>query len=177
MQRAARHFDAYGRLLRWPARHSLQQLSLWVLWAGFPPRCSLAEAQVKTLLNRQHAFADDARRQVARDACRDLDALALRARRQQLGNALDQRPDLDLFRDEVELADLDLGEIEDFVDQREQRLARCLDGADIAVLFRIDARAGQQLGHAEHAVQRRADFVADGGEEAGLGLDGLLPPA
>ena len=60
VQRAARHFDDHGRLLRWPARHSMQQLSLWVLWAGFPPRCSLAEAQVKALLNRQHAFADDA---------------------------------------------------------------------------------------------------------------------
>jgi hypothetical protein len=60
VQRAARHFDERGRLLRWPARHNLQQLSLWVLWAGFPPRCSLAEAEVKTLLNRQHVFADDA---------------------------------------------------------------------------------------------------------------------
>lgn len=60
VQRAARHFDERGRLLRWPARHNLQQLSLWVLWAGFPPRCSLAEAEVKTLLNRLHAFGDDA---------------------------------------------------------------------------------------------------------------------
>lgn len=60
VQRAARHFDDHGRLLRWPARHNLQQLSLWVLWAGFPPRCSLAEAEVKMLLSRQHAFADDA---------------------------------------------------------------------------------------------------------------------
>lgn len=60
VQRAARHFDDHGRLLRWPARHNLQQLSLWVLWAGFPPRCSLAEAQVKALLNSRHAFADDA---------------------------------------------------------------------------------------------------------------------
>ncbi|WP_128929147.1 DUF2087 domain-containing protein [Bradyrhizobium guangxiense] len=60
VQRAARHFDVYGRLLRWPPRHNLQQLSLWVLWAGFPPRRSLAEAQVKALLNSQHAFADDA---------------------------------------------------------------------------------------------------------------------
>jgi len=31
-----------------------------VLWAGFPSRCSLAEAEVKTLLNRLHAFGDDA---------------------------------------------------------------------------------------------------------------------
>ncbi|TQF37081.1 hypothetical protein UNPF46_20425 [Bradyrhizobium sp. UNPF46] len=60
VQRAARHFDEHGRLLRWPARHNLQQLSLWVLWAGFPPRCSLAEPEVKTLLNSRHAFADDA---------------------------------------------------------------------------------------------------------------------
>jgi hypothetical protein len=60
VQRAARHFDDHGRLLRWPARHNLQQLSLWVLWAGFPPRCSLAEAEVKRLLNSRHAFADDA---------------------------------------------------------------------------------------------------------------------
>ena len=68
VQRAARHFDDQGRLLRWPARHNLQQLSLWVLWARFPPRCSLAEAQVKTLLNGQHAFADDA---LLRRALRD----------------------------------------------------------------------------------------------------------
>ena len=60
VQRAARHFDEQGRLQRWPARHNLQQLSLWVLWAGFPPRCSLAEKDVKTLLNSRHAFADDA---------------------------------------------------------------------------------------------------------------------
>ena len=60
VQRAARHFDENGRLLRWPARHNLQQLSLWVLWAGFPPRCSLAEPEVKALLNSRHAFADHA---------------------------------------------------------------------------------------------------------------------
>ena len=31
-----------------------------MLWASFPSRCSLDEAQVKALLNSRHAFADDA---------------------------------------------------------------------------------------------------------------------
>jgi hypothetical protein len=60
VERAARHFDAQGRLLRWPARQSLQTLCLWALWSAFPSRCSLTEADVKTFLIARHAFADHA---------------------------------------------------------------------------------------------------------------------
>ncbi|WP_454616210.1 DUF2087 domain-containing protein [Bradyrhizobium cenepequi] len=60
VERAARYFDTQGRLLRWPARQSLQNLCLWVLWSAFPSRRSLADAEVTAFLVARHAFGDHA---------------------------------------------------------------------------------------------------------------------
>ena len=73
---------------------------------------------------------------------------------------------------QIELAGLDLGEIENFLDQRQQRFARGLRRLGISELLGRQRRVEQQIGHAENAVERRADFVADGGEEARLGAVG-----
>jgi hypothetical protein len=60
VKRATRHFDAEGRLLRWPARQSLQNLCLWVLWSAFPSRRSFTEAEVTAFLITRHVFEDPA---------------------------------------------------------------------------------------------------------------------
>ena len=112
--------------------------------------------------------------EVAADQAGDLDALALRARRQELDGALDQRRQVEGLLDQVELSRLDLREVEDLVEDRQQRLARCPHRLDIGLLFQVDPRGEQEVRHAENAVQRRADLVADGGQEAGLGLVGGL---
>ena len=75
---------------------------------------------------------------------------------------------------EIELAGLDFGEIENLLDQREQRLAGRLHGLRVGDLFGLQRRIEQEPGHAENAVERRADFVADHREEAALGAIGAF---
>ncbi|SHG74507.1 hypothetical protein SAMN02745157_4739 [Kaistia soli DSM 19436] len=58
--RAQRHFDARGRLIRWPARRNHQLLCLWALWAAFPTRQTLGDAGVKAFLAERHTFGDHA---------------------------------------------------------------------------------------------------------------------
>ena len=58
------------------------------------------------------------RRQPVVDEGGDLDALGLRARRQQFDGFLDQRQQRERPRDDIELAGFDLGEVEDLLDQR-----------------------------------------------------------
>ena len=73
-----------------------------------------------------------------------------------------------------EHARLDLGEIEDVVDDGEQRFATIPDNfGEFALLVRQVGRE-QQAAHAEDAVHRRADFVAHGRQEGALGLIGLV---
>ena len=66
--------------------------------------------------------ADDARRHVRRDEGRDLDALALGSGRKELDHALDHGTEVEGLGQEVEPAGLDLREVEDLVDERQQRL-------------------------------------------------------
>jgi len=79
-------------------------------------------------------------------------------------------------RIEGQLAGIDLREVEDVVDDGEQRIARFDDDLGEGALARVELGLGQQLGHAEHAVHRRADLMAHIGEEfrfrtvGGLGL-------
>ena len=70
---------------------------------------------------------------------------------------------------EAQLAGLDLREVENVVDDGEQRVGRALDGRGEAALARIELGIEQQLGHAEHAVHRRADLVRHAREEFALG--------
>ena len=75
---------------------------------------------------------------------------------------------------EIEPAGFDLGEIQDLLDQRQQRVARGLHRLGVGGLFGRQRRVEQQLRHAEDAVQRRADLVRDHREEAPLGAVGRL---
>jgi hypothetical protein len=60
VERAARHFNAEGQLLRWPSRDHLAQLCLWVLWSRIPPGSSFPEREVNAMLNDWHVFGDHA---------------------------------------------------------------------------------------------------------------------
>ncbi len=59
-EKALRHFDAEGRLLRWPARASLQELCFWVLWSRLPSRAVLTDRQISLMLQGWHGFGDHA---------------------------------------------------------------------------------------------------------------------
>ena len=73
---------------------------------------------------------------------------------------------------EVDLAGLDLGIIQQFLDQRQQRVAGGFHRLGISHLFRRQRRIQQQPAHADNAVERGADFVAGHREEARLGAVG-----
>ena len=84
-----------------------------------------------------------------------------------------------LFRVDVELLDfepprLDLGEIENIVDDRQQVLTGFRAHVGVTARAAGQFAARQQFGHDQDAVHRRADLVAHGGEEVGFGLIGRL---
>ena len=73
---------------------------------------------------------------------------------------------------EVELARLDLGEVENVVDDRQQRFGRVAGRLEVLPLLARQLGVEHQIGHAEDGVHRRADFVAHVGEEGALGVAG-----
>lgn len=60
VEQVMRHFDAAGRLLRWPSRTWMQHLALWPLWARFPRGETWSEREVTAHLRQWHAFDDPA---------------------------------------------------------------------------------------------------------------------
>ncbi|MBC8057519.1 MAG: DUF2087 domain-containing protein [Rhizobiales bacterium] len=59
-RKALTQFDARGVLERWPHKHSVQRLALWVLWTHFEARRVYTERQVNALLNAWHVYGDPA---------------------------------------------------------------------------------------------------------------------
>lgn len=60
VERVARHFDAEGRLLRWPSRDSHVRLALWALWARLERGRVYSEVQISAALKALHVFGDHA---------------------------------------------------------------------------------------------------------------------
>ena len=73
-----------------------------------------------------------------------------------------------------QLAGLDLGDVQEVADQAFQGHAALAHQGDHLGLFDTQAGARQCVDDADHPVQRRADLVADIGQEVGLGAAGGL---
>ncbi len=108
------------------------------------------------------------------------DARALGERLQAAGAILDDLGHVDRGEIELELAGLDLGDVEQVVEKRERVEAALMDVLDIAFVALVADRAEpllqHQLGEADDRVERRAHLVADLGEEVdapgrGVGLE------
>ncbi len=69
---------------------------------------------------------------------------------------------------QVEFTGLDLGEVEDVVDHGQQVIGRELHHPKVLSLLRAKVGVERQLGHADDAVQGRADLVAHVGQEFAL---------
>ncbi len=89
------------------------------------------------------------------------------------GHLLQQQPDVEVQPLQLQPAGLDLGEVEDVVDQPEQRPAGRLDTGRQPVLLGVERGAEQEVVEADHAVERRPDLVAHGGQEVRLLPRGL----
>ena len=75
-------------------------------------------------------------------------------------------------------AGLDAGQIEYFIDEIEQMVSGSVNVGDIFAICRVLQRSEQfvfhNLGKSQDRIQRRAQFVAHGGQEPGLGEIGFL---
>ena len=132
--------------------------------------------QVEKHLPKPAGVCVDGGRDLDADMHAETDILAEGARGKQLGDILHQLAHGYRLGIEIEPPGLDLGIVEQVVDQRQKRRGGGRHGADIGVLLRRQPGIGQQPGHPHDAVHGRADFVADGGQEAGLGLVRRLGP-
>ena len=123
-------------------------------------------------LTQPRRVPDDALGRLGSDMARDLEPLALSARREKLDDALDERRHSEFLPPQFEPASLDLGKIQNIVDELRERPRAIADRIDIARLLGLEPRHRKELREAENAVERRADLVTDGREEARLGFIG-----
>jgi hypothetical protein len=132
--------------------------------------------QVQQHLAQPPLVGMDHRGQVARAIADELQPRLL------LGLDPDDAPDdvqepgeLQVHRHDLQPTGLDLGEVEDVVDQRQQVFAALMDGVDARQLAFAERLVPlQDLREAEDAVQRRAQVMAHVGEERALRLVGDL---
>jgi hypothetical protein len=104
----------------------------------------------------------------------DVQALGARVRRQGRRQLVDQRQQVVVVLFEFDRAFFQLGGVEDFVQQAQQRAAGAANRIEVAALFGRQFAVEQHVGEAEDRVHRRADLVAHVGHEAGARGGGLL---
>ena len=95
----------------------------------------------------------------------ELDTLRRGALGEDFGNAVDQLVEIEVHRLDAQLPGLDLGEIENVVDQREQRVGAGADGGRVFALLAGERGGQEKVRHSDHAVHRRADLMAHVGQE------------
>src|SRR5690606_12527409 len=74
-----------------------------------------------------------------------------------VGNTGNQLRDIELDALQIHLPRFNFRDIENVVDDGKQAAAGGLDGVGVVALLDIQRRPRQQLGHAQHAIQRRAN--------------------
>ncbi len=126
--------------------------------------------QIDQHLSQPTRIADHVVGHVDGDVAGELEALLMRPVGEELERvrqavAQAERQDL-----EVELAGLDLREVEDVVQDGEQRVGRRADRVQVLALLGRELAVERQVGHAHDAVHGRADLVAHVGQELALRL-------
>ncbi len=97
-------------------------------------------------------------------------AVALRRGPQQRDDRLQRAAQVERDRFDAQLAGLDLGEVEDVVDDRQERLGRATGDQQVGALPLRQRGVEHEIGHPDHAVQRRPDLVTHVGQESRAGL-------
>ncbi len=92
----------------------------------------------------------------------------------QVGDVIEQLVQIERRAFQVDTPGLDLGKVENVVDDFQQRARGAIDLGDHVLRGAGQFAALKQVQHAQDGVHRRADFVAHVGQEIGLGLVGAL---
>ena len=113
-------------------------------------------------------------RQVGVDRVGELEAGGGGRRGEHVQGALDAPGERERLMIELDAPGLDLREVEDVVDDRQQGVARGPDGLRVVALLLVQRRVEQEAAHADDGVHRRPDLVAHRREERALGTVGGL---
>ncbi|MNG90304.1 hypothetical protein D3C79_491940 [compost metagenome] len=125
--------------------------------------------QVADDLPYPRGVAKHAAGEVAGDQAGQLHALR-GVLRQQVGGVLDHRAHVEGDTLQFQLAGIELGQVENIVEQLHQHLARVVGNRQLLALLTGQRAVQGQGDHAEHAVERGADLVAHVGQERGTCL-------
>ena len=134
--------------------------------AAFLGKIDRIADEVDQNLAQPRGIADQLPWRLWRDEAGDLQPLFLCAGAQKLQHAFDEWREREGLASQFELAGLDFRKIENVIDELGERPAGGRDGLDITRLLRVEARHGEELGQTHDAIERRPDFMADGGKEA-----------
>ncbi len=121
--------------------------------------------EVAEHLRQTMGIAAQHRRHVRRDVAAQVNAFVARAHAERPDQQAHGVAEREVALLEGELARLDLREIEHVVDHGEQDLGRAFRHVQVLALHRLQIGAQHQIGHAKHAVHRRADLMAHIREE------------
>ena len=125
-------------------------------------------AEIQQYLAQSAGIPDHVVGQQRIDIRNQFELLGMRLYRKQVRNVIDNGAQIQIDLLQIDLARFDLGEIQDVVDDGQEAAGAGADGFGVIALSSIQTRIEQQFGHADHAVHRRANFVAHVGEELGF---------
>ena len=97
---------------------------------------------------------------------------ALRPFGQQLESPFEHTMQIEVQFLEGQFAGFNLGEIQDVIDHREQRVAAGANGLGKVTLLIRERGIEQEVGHPDHPIHGRANFMAHVGQEIALGTVG-----
>ncbi len=129
--------------------------------------------QVQQHLTQPVGVAEDAPRHVGRDVGREREPFLARRGGEDVGRVLHRDDRGERRAVELHPAGFDLREVQDVVDDRQQRLGRVADGDRVLLRLVGERRLQQQLRHPDDRVDRGADLVAHRREELRLHLGRL----
>ena len=130
--------------------------------------------QVGQHLPQQAGVAEQRVRRVVGDVAAHGDRPAVQPGRERLHQVAEALAQPERSALALQLVRLHLREVEDVVDDVQQRLRRFADGPQVVVLDRRQAGVVEQLRRADDRVERRADLVADVRQEGALGPVGAF---
>ena len=130
--------------------------------------------QVQHDLAQSRHVPDDRRRDVAFEHVRRIEMLFDGTRRDEIQRRLHALAQIERLGLDIHAPGLDLREIEDVVDDRQQRIARLTDRRDVIALLGVERCIQEKAAHSDDRVHRRADLVAHRREERAFRLVGGL---
>ena len=134
-------------------------------------------AEIEQHLAQVLLVADECRRRAGRDAEAKPERLAAGLRDQHGAGLGEQREEIEIDLREGHPPGLDAREVKDGLDLGEQRPTGVLHGPRHILLLAVELGFEQHRAHADHGVERRAQLVADAGQEQAfraIGRFGLL---